>query len=711
MIKKNISEKLAKKISKDLGKAVMNTPLKTTRRRIPTTRRRILKPPRGFNKPPIRFKMSDYEIRTPLKKIGIENFKIYQNKTEIDLTALNPIYGENGSGKSTIAELFQLLKTSKDRDHKEGENILSTYEKKYKSWSSPSKIFSKHKDNKSLLIQFETTNLSKFKVTKELMPRGLIMNDFEKKIRFPGVKIMDLIFNCLRKEEEGSLDVLKILDSKNFNIKDLLEKLSFKSGEEDLLEMSYKVQMYFDVIKKDDQSESSSFPMDIIALSSLKISDLKTNMKLLEFKTRREIKKIKKYANPERYAQASRFILEFSNLLYGINTNNTDPEKLIKLETDDDLVLTYLCNSGKSKKFWKILSKLRKIIDGLDESERKRDGLSEKLDLEEFLNKIDSEALMRFSINSLWTTCYDFLGTDFEINQRSTLSKSPIFSQSRAFGRTRGSYWNDREFNPLNVLLRGIESKIHPRFYAGAFEGPFFKFLDDIMYSFNSFIINARFIEPIRLELEDLYRIRNRAPTRTEIIQQEVWHLDAITTMIYHDRSFIKKLNKWLPLLGLNYKLSMSEVHNVGGKAMVSLYATDKLSGANKIDLQDLGFGVANAIRIIVALLRSKNRNIFLSEPEQNLHPSVHINFVELAVESIKENKNRLFIETHSENLCLKILNVVKNKKLDPGLVIINVTERNKRGSKVNQIKVSSDGRFLSPWPKPGFFSDRYGID
>ena len=223
------------------------------------------------------------------------------------------------------------------------------------------------------------------------------------------------------------------------------------------------------------------------------------------------------------------------------------------------------------------------------------------------------------------------------------------------------------------------------------------------------FVNATRFIDPQRLILNDVYNPRPKAPSSQELLDEEIWDINAIVTMLYHDPEFFKKLNKWLPNLGLNFKMSMTDYTN-RGKPTVSLNANDKTSGAANIDLQDLGFGAANALRILVALLTLENKIIFLGEPEQNLHPSVHMKFAELILESIEKKGNRFFIETHSENLCLKILQMVQKKNLHPDFVIINVTERNKRGSKINQIKVGPDGSFQSPWPEPGFFSDRYSL-
>ena len=78
----------------------------------------------------------------------------------------------------------------------------------------------------------------------------------------------------------------------------------------------------------------------------------------------------------------------------------------------------------------------------------------------------------------------------------------------------------------------------------------------------------------------------------------------------------------------------------------VRIIARDKQTKVNNIDLQDIGLGAANALRTAIMLLTQENKNIFLIEPEQNLHPSVHINFVDLIAYSIKKNKNTYIIET-----------------------------------------------------------------
>ena len=49
-----------------------------------------------------------------LKDVSFENFKIFKAKNKFNFSDFNIILGNNGVGKSTIAELFKLLKQSRN---------------------------------------------------------------------------------------------------------------------------------------------------------------------------------------------------------------------------------------------------------------------------------------------------------------------------------------------------------------------------------------------------------------------------------------------------------------------------------------------------------------------------------------------------------------------------------------------------------------------
>ena len=87
----------------------------------------------------------------------------------------------------------------------------------------------------------------------------------------------------------------------------------------------------------------------------------------------------------------------------------------------------------------------------------------------------------------------------------------------------------------------------------------------------------------------------------------------------------------------------------------------------------------------------------------------MHINLLDLIRESITINKNKVFIETHSENIVLKMLKMVRDKEFKSNDIKISVVTKDKDGGKINQIEILENGDIASDWPN-GFFMDRYHL-
>jgi len=78
----------------------------------------------------------------------------------------------------------------------------------------------------------------------------------------------------------------------------------------------------------------------------------------------------------------------------------------------------------------------------------------------------------------------------------------------------------------------------------------------------------------------------------------------------------------------------------------------------NKIDVNivDVGQGMNQALPLVVrATEKRENSIIVLEQPELHLHPAAHANLAELFAKSAKENNQTFVIETHSENILLRL--------------------------------------------------------
>jgi len=134
---------------------------------------------------------------------------------------------------------------------------------------------------------------------------------------------------------------------------------------------------------------------------------------------------------------------------------------------------------------------------------------------------------------------------------------------------------------------------------------------------------------------------------------------------------------------------------------------------------QDVGEGVTQVFPIIVACLQEKKGMLILEQPELHLHPRQQAGLGDVLVEAKKLGK-RLFIETHSEHLILRLLRRIRESS-DMQNAVLTATDlsviyvEQKDGEiELYNMEVDDKGEFLIPWPDTFFeqdFIERFGKD
>jgi hypothetical protein len=134
---------------------------------------------------------------------------------------------------------------------------------------------------------------------------------------------------------------------------------------------------------------------------------------------------------------------------------------------------------------------------------------------------------------------------------------------------------------------------------------------------------------------------------------------------------------------------------------------------------RDLGYGVSMVLPILVALNSSEFDLITMEQPELHIHPRQQADLGdELITAALGTNKpKQLIIETHSENLILRILKRIRQTtmgqlpegvaaitKNDVAVLFVNPSSN---GARVIELKMSDMGKFLDSWPG-GFFEESF---
>lgn len=130
----------------------------------------------------------------------------------------------------------------------------------------------------------------------------------------------------------------------------------------------------------------------------------------------------------------------------------------------------------------------------------------------------------------------------------------------------------------------------------------------------------------------------------------------------------------------------------------------------------DVGIGVRQVIPILVYAYGSSNALIAIEQPETNLHPKLQTELGDVFIESaLGKNKNNFIIETHSENLLLRIMRRMRqtfNNELPEGIlpvtpedVSVLYIEPIGSQSVVREMPLNECGELVEAWPG-GFFEE-----
>jgi predicted ATPase len=127
----------------------------------------------------------------------------------------------------------------------------------------------------------------------------------------------------------------------------------------------------------------------------------------------------------------------------------------------------------------------------------------------------------------------------------------------------------------------------------------------------------------------------------------------------------------------------------------------------------DVGFGCSQVLPVLIGALNlfeergqlTASPIFVVQEPEIHLHPNAQATLGSFFA-SLAQQSGQIFIETHSDNLVLRIARHVASGHLFPQDVAIFLFQNGKRGKQVKRITLGNRANFMPPWPG-GFFPQR----
>ncbi len=189
-------------------------------------------------------------------------------------------------------------------------------------------------------------------------------------------------------------------------------------------------------------------------------------------------------------------------------------------------------------------------------------------------------------------------------------------------------------------------------------------------------------------------------------------------------------VNHWLSddsKLKSSYRLEIHDFENTGS---VTRFLFNKRTEERKlrfIDLnnnvevtpRDMGLGISQFLPILLTTKTLQKSKFYIEQPELHLHPAVQCEIADEFIRSMNVQKNRFYLETHSEHLLLRIMKRLRHSSegklkkdddlyLTPDDVCLLYVDNNGEFTYLNELELDEDGSLLDPWPS-GFFEE--GLD
>ncbi|MBN1961386.1 MAG: AAA family ATPase [Deltaproteobacteria bacterium] len=165
-------------------------------------------------------------------------------------------------------------------------------------------------------------------------------------------------------------------------------------------------------------------------------------------------------------------------------------------------------------------------------------------------------------------------------------------------------------------------------------------------------------------------------------------------------KSKLKQLAKDLETMGLTWKVRAESIDDTQVELMVGRLGHSSKGGAQDlVSIADVGFGVSQALPVLVALLAARpGQLVYLEQPEIHLHPLAQRKLAGIFCEAVKRGVVAV-IETHSSILLREIQTLIAKNKLNKEDVAMHWLQRNKYGETCVQTAMVDDDGAYGDWP------------
>lgn len=150
--------------------------------------------------------------------------------------------------------------------------------------------------------------------------------------------------------------------------------------------------------------------------------------------------------------------------------------------------------------------------------------------------------------------------------------------------------------------------------------------------------------------------------------------------------------------LGLASTIETNRLNDTRLEVRVSRHSGCSLM--DSVNIADVGFGVSQALPVLVALLAARRKQVvYIEQPELHLHPRAQHRLAKIIARAVAADI-RVVIETHSSILLRGIQTLVANGALERGRVALYWFRQDPKSGRsvVSQAKLDAQGAF-GDWP------------
>lgn len=295
-----------------------------------------------------------------------------------------------------------------------------------------------------------------------------------------------------------------------------------------------------------------------------------------------------------------------------------------------------------------------------------------------------------------------------------------IFDLSATVQNIQNLFPSDGELSEFSVISKlDINAELHLEWepqnkaqasYRGKGEIPFRGLLPDSRRLKGKGIPNyedwREYVQDFENQISHLGPIRSDIPRVFESGMNETLGFDGVgaVSLLGKNRDLLALVSDWIETHLDGWHLSL----DYAGNAYHCLLQRGNIS----VDLADVGHGIQQVLPVLVQQLShqtsaSDSLLDLVEQPELHLHTAAHAPLGDLFLETARLGKTQVLVETHSENLLLRIRRRIAEGEISPDLIALYFVEENSDGcSTVKPIDIATDGS-LAWWPE-GVFTEGY---